>query len=658
MNSIQVKLTATFLILFLVALTTLGGLNYWKAKELLFENITQNVSVLANNSSEDVGNWLEARKMELTMMSYAPIVRSGNPEAMVPYMADAVKGNKVYEAIGFAVPSGFFYNSAGATGSLADREAFQRAVKGETVITNPIISKSTGHMITAVEIPVKVEGKIIGVLYGTINMDDLAKRILELKVGQTGYAFVVQGDGLFIIHPDKEVVFKQNSLNDSKADAKQKEMITSMINGEKGFTLYYDSQNIEQFTAFASVPGVNWSLGITVPVNEITGSVSALKTISLLTIVIVLAIVAGFIAWYARLIAKPIREIETVANKVAQGDIRLTKLNIVSNDEIGNLGQSFVQMTDNLRELVQRILGATEQVAASSEELTASAEQSAQAANQVAMSIAQTAQGTERQSIAVTKALSLVEQITGRAQQGASNATDTVHIVKKAVGAANGGNEAVDTAIKQMDKIQLTVENSAKIVGELGEHSKEIGRIVETIGSIAGQTNLLALNAAIEAARAGEHGRGFAVVADEVRKLAEDSQNAAKQITSLITDIQAKTNTAVLAMKEGTVEVKIGTEVVDQAGGAFTDIMEQVKEVAVIAQGTAEELSQLATISGQVLNVVQEVNAASREIGSQSQSISASTEEQSASMEEIASSSQALAKLAEDLQNAVNTFKL
>lgn len=657
MNSIQIKLTATFLLLFLVALITLGGLNYWKAKELLFENITYNTSVLADNSSEDIGDWLEARKMELTMMSHAPIVRSGNPEAMVSYMAEAVKGNKVYEAIGFAVPSGSFYNSAGATGSLAERAAFQRAVKGETVITNPIISKSTGHMVTAVEIPVKVEGKIVGVLYGTISMDDLAKRILELKVGQSGYAFVVQGDGLYIIHPDKEVAFKQNSLKDSNTDAKQKELITSMIKGEKGFAIYHDAQNIEQFTAFAPIPGINWSMGITVPVNEITGSVSALKTISVLTIIIVLAVSAGFIAWYARRIANPIRELEAVADKVAQGDITLTKLNNVSSDELGNLGQSFVQMTDNLRKLVRRILHATEQVAASSEELTASAEQSAQAANQVATASAKTAQGTERQSAAAAKALELVEQITGRAGQGANSANEAVHIVKRAVGAAAGGNEAVDTAIRQMDKIQLAVENSARIVGELGEHSQEIGRIVETIGSIAGQTNLLALNAAIEAARAGEHGRGFAVVADEVRKLAEDSQNAAKQITSLIADIQAKTGAAVTAMKDGTAEVKLGTEVVDQAGGAFNEIMEQVKAVTVITQGTAEELSQLAAISGQVLQAVQEVNADSGEIGSQAQSISSVTEEQSASMSEIAAASQALAKLAEDLQNAVNTFK-
>lgn len=155
----------------------------------------------------------------------------------------------------------------------------------------------------------------------------------------------------------------------------------------------------------------------------------------------------------------------------------------------------------------------------------------------------------------------------------------------------------------------------------LGNQSKEIGQIVNTISDIAGQTNLLALNAAIEAARAGEQGKGFAVVADEVRKLAEQSQMAAKQIADLIAQIQSQPNSAVQAMNEGSAEVKIGTEVVDTAGHTFTDII-------------------------------------SRDTAAQAETVSAVTEEQSAAMDEITTSSEALANMAEDLSEVVSKFKL
>jgi len=383
-----------------------------------------------------------------------------------------------------------------------------------------------------------------------------------------------------------------------------------------------------------------------------------LTSISFVSIIIILAVTAAFITWFARRIARPIREIEAVADRIAGGDISMRQLGISSNDEIGRLGQSFERMTDNLRRLVQQILGVTEQVAASSEELTANAEQSAQAASQVAASITATAQGADRQSAKVADAVRVVEQISAGTRRESDHTISAVDIVKQAVAAAAQGNLAVDTAVRQMNQIQVTVDDSAKVVTELGERSKEIGKIVETISSIAGQTNLLALNAAIEAARAGEQGRGFAVVAEEVRKLAENSQNAAKQIEALIGDIQAKTDTAVEAMNHGTREVKKGTEVVDQAGVAFRNIMEQVNEVAAISQGVSDGLSVLTTNSDQVLAAVKEVEGISREIASQSQNISASTEEQSASMEEIASSSQALAQLAEDLQQAVRKFTI
>ncbi len=657
MKSIQTKLIALILSVFIVALGILGGISYWISYNMLSENIAANSTSLAMSSSEHIGDWLEARKSELTVMAVSPVVLTGNKEAILPFLVAVARENKVYDSIGFASVDGAYINSTGVTGSVSDRDYFKKALHGEASISNPLIAKSTGHLVSIVAIPVKVDGKVTGVLYGAVSMEGLTKNILSIKVGKTGFAYVVQSDGLTIIHPDKDIAMKANFLQDNGITAEQKKATEQMAKGETGLATY--SFNGEgRMVAFAPVPGVNWSLAVAAPTAELTGSLAYLRYVSIGTIAVVLLVVVLLVAWIARRIAKPIQELESAANQIASGDITLNRVDITSNDEIGRLGLSFAQMTANLRNLIQRILSATEQVAAASEELTANAEQSAQAANQVATSITETAAGTEQQSTATARAMELAEMIANSAQQEAANTKHAVEITRRAVAAATGGNDSVDSAIKQMNHIQVTVDDSAKVVSELGERSKEIGNIVETIANIAGQTNLLALNAAIEAARAGEYGRGFAVVADEVRKLAEDSQEAAKQITVLIEEIQAKTDSAVMVMTNGTAEVKKGTEVVNKAGEAFRNIAEQVNDIAGIAQGASEGLAGLAASSAQVLTAVKEVAAVSREISSQAQNISASTEEQSASMEEIASSSKALADMAEDLQKAVRQFKI
>lgn len=209
-----------------------------------------------------------------------------------------------------------------------------------------------------------------------------------------------------------------------------------------------------------------------------------------------------------------------------------------------------------------------------------------------------------------------------------------------------------------MGKIEATVNSSAQVVTKLGERSKEIGQIVDTISGIAGQTNLLALNAAIEAARAGEQGRGFAVVAEEVRKLAEQSQEAAMKIAELIGEIQGETDNAVLAMNDGTREVKNGTDVVNTAGGAFREIVDLVSEVSRQVEEISQAMEQMAAGSQQVVISVKTSERLSKRSSNEVQSVSAGAEKQLASMEEIASSSQALAKLAEDLQTSVAGFKL
>jgi len=347
-----------------------------------------------------------------------------------------------------------------------------------------------------------------------------------------------------------------------------------------------------------------------------------------------------------------------IASEVAHGNLAHKEIEIEANDEIGAIGQALNTMLKSLRNLVSEVSISAQQVAASSEELTANADQSADVASQVAESITETAASIEQQNHDVGDAIRLVEQMSINSQQGAESASNATIITNKAVNATQEGNKTIESAISQMIHIQKTITNSGRTVSELGEQSKAIGQIVETISGIASQTNLLALNAAIEAARAGEQGKGFAVVAEEVRKLAEQSQEAAKQIFELISGVQSKTDEAVTSMKAGTSDVEVGIAVVNNAGKAFKEIETSVKQIAELSKNAAIGLNDLADSSKQVVSVVHGIGKESGDISGQAQTISAATQEQAASMQEIAAGSRSLAMLAQKLQDEVVKFSL
>ncbi len=657
MKSIQTKLTVTILVIFLVSLGALGGLNYWKARNIIIENINHELVKEAKGAADDIGNWLDARKLELNIIAGNPVVVSGDMEAMIPVLAAAKSSSKIFETVAYANLNGDSVNGEGFKVGVADRPFFKGAITGQPFISDPLISRASGNLAVTVSVPVKSGDKVVGILFAPTPVETINKKVLSVKVGQTGYALIAQQDGLTIIHPDKEVAMKTNALQDPNADPGRKALTQSLVKGEEGIVTL-KAMGVERFYAFAPVPGVKWGLAVTVPVGEVTGAVSSLTTISSVTIVTVLVIAGVIIAFFARRIARPILMLEAAAKRIAGGDITQAKLGIVSNDEIGRLAQSFEQMTENLRKLIRKITQATEQVAASSEELTASAEQSAQAANQVAQIITGVAGGAEKQMKAVDDTASVVGQMSAGVQQVAANANAVAGTSAKSAGVAQNGSQAVEKAVTQMGNIEKTVTRSARVIAKLGERSKEIGQIVDTISGIAGQTNLLALNAAIEAARAGEQGRGFAVVAEEVRKLAEQSQDAAKQIAELIAEIQSDTDSAVVAMDEGTKEVRIGAEVVNDAGRAFQEIYKSINEVSTQMREISAAIQQMASGSQQVVASVKEIDVISKETASQAQNVSAATEEQSATMEEIASSSQALSTMAAELTQAVGMFKI
>ncbi|WP_371375117.1 methyl-accepting chemotaxis protein [Sporomusa aerivorans] len=382
------------------------------------------------------------------------------------------------------------------------------------------------------------------------------------------------------------------------------------------------------------------------------------NTLSLTVGILLGAVIAALAVWYGRNLANRLHALNSLLADVGKLDLTKEDVVVTRNDELADMANTVFGLKKELRNVVVRIKENASQVAVSSEQLTAVAEQSAQAANQVATTITEVAEGVEQQSNSIDTAAKAIEHVSAGIQQLVTNNAVVTNSAINAAHTTKQGLGAVDVAVNQMSNIERTVNTSAEAVIKLGDRSKEIGQIVDTISGIAGQTNLLALNAAIEAARAGEQGRGFAVVAEEVRRLAEQSQDAAKQIADLINEIQSDTDKAVVGINEGTKEVKVGTEVVTTAGQAFRQIASLIEELSVKGQEIDLAIQKVQDDSQKIVLAINEIDKVSKNSAGQAQTVSAATEEQSASIEEIAASSQGLAKMSSALQVAIEKFRI
>ncbi len=433
-------------------------------------------------------------------------------------------------------------------------------------------------------------------------------------------------------------------------------------------------------------------------------------------ITIVIAIITGVAVslYLSRNISRPVIAITGIAEEVSQKILTKEVPQIKTGDEIEVLAAAVTKMVANLKEVITQVQHSADNVLTTSVALKKSSEEGNIGSNQIASAIDELAKGSSEQNRSVNEAVNMVEQLRKSIDSIASGAQDqarNVAVTSEAVTsvahnidatakqaesikvasneslkAALEGETAVKKSVEGMGRIHEAVISSSDIITELGKQSEQIGQIIQVIDDIAEQTNLLALNAAIEAARAGEHGKGFAVVADEVRKLAERSGKATKEIALLINTIQQNTDTAVKSMEKGTSEVNNGVEVVKEAGRALSQILSTVEltrqsseEVAAAVEQIADKINQLSQAAENVAAITEENTAMTEEMAANSievadaiQSIASIIEESTASAEEIsAATSQVndstamvtqkagtLSQMAADLQNMVAAFKL
>ncbi|WP_175073833.1 methyl-accepting chemotaxis protein [Terribacillus sp. AE2B 122] len=390
--------------------------------------------------------------------------------------------------------------------------------------------------------------------------------------------------------------------------------------------------------------------------SMVASSIVDFTKIFVVVLVIVVILVVVVVLFFTRGIKKRLGRISQAMHNAGKGDFS-DVVEDSSNDEIGQLTMNLSEMRENLSDVMKTIAETSDQVAASSEELTASAEESSKSAELIAAATQTAANGTELTMQHVEEVVTSVAHMQARVKEARTNSQSIFSLSDAASRNSQDGTEAVRAVVKQMSEINNSVNEIGLFVNGLDKKSKEIGTIVNLIRDISNQTNLLALNAAIEAARAGEQGKGFAVVADEVRKLAEQSANSSEMIASLISDIQTETGKAVTAMQHGADNVEEGIRKTENVNDSFQSIKQAIDQVTNNVQEVSQTIEGVSSGSKSIVDVMDKVKKTARENAESNETNAAASQQQSAAMEEISASSEALSGMAMDLQAALAKFK-
>ncbi|ANY88876.1 methyl-accepting chemotaxis protein McpA [Pseudomonas putida] len=564
----KILLSACGIVVLAFALFTLY--NDYLQRNIIRQNIESSVQQAGALTASSVQNWMTGRILILENLAQ-DIAQQGAGENLVGLIEQpSYTSNFLFTYLGHAtgvftqrpdtqMPDGYdprqrpWYNAATSA--------------GHTVVTAPYQGAVGGLMVTIAS-PVKsrADGTLVGVVGGDLTLDTLVKIINSVDFGGIGHAFLADRSGQVIVSPDKDQLMK--NLKDIYPNAGLKVepgMQDVTLNGQ---------DRIISFAPVEGLPSAQWYIGLSIDKDKAYAPLSQFRTSAIIAMLIAVAAIAGLLGLLIPVLMRPLTTMGRAMRDIAEGEGDLTRrLAVQHKDEFGELATSFNRFVERIHASISEVSSATRLVHDLSEKVV----------NASNASII----GSEEQSMRTNSVAAAINQLGAATQEIARNAADASQHASGASDQANDGRQVVDDAINAMTALSQKISESCEQIETLNASTDEIGKILDVIKGISQQTNLLALNAAIEAARAGEAGRGFAVVADEVRNLAHRTQESAEEIHRMITSLQVGSREAVHTMNESQVSSEQTVQVANQAGARLASVTQRIGEIDGMNQSVA-----------------------------------------------------------------------